>query len=57
MIDAKDDRLADIATRNAAELLGILWEPDDSIEAMNAACAALDAAGARIGIDAETCPE
>jgi len=57
VIDAKDDRLADIATRNAVELLGILWEPDDSIEAMNTACAALDAAGSRVGIDAETCPE
>lgn len=56
VIDATDDRLADIATRDAAELLGIQSEPDGSIEAMNAACAALGAAGVSIGIDADTCP-
>lgn len=55
VIDAKDDRLADLATPDAAELLSILREPDGSVEAMNAACAALGTAGFRVGIDAETC--
>jgi len=56
LIETTDDRLAEITTRDPAELLASLWEPDDESEAMNAACEALAAAASRIGFDAPTCP-
>ena len=57
IVDSTDERVADIRARDIAELPGILWEPDDELAAMEAACAALDAEAARLGIDAETCPQ
>ena len=56
LIETMDDRLAEIETRDPAELLSSLWEPDDEIEAVNSACEALGAAASRLGIDAMTCP-
>ena len=57
VVDSTDERVADIQERDAADLPDILWEPDDELAAMEAACAALDAEAARLGIDAETCPQ
>lgn len=54
--DTADERIADIRTRDAADLLTILWEPDEQLEAMEAACAALDAEAANQGIPTRTCP-
>ncbi len=56
LIETTDVRLAEIATRDPAEQLSSLWEPDDEVEAMNAACEALGAAASDLGVDAETCP-
>ena len=56
LIETTDDRLAEIATRDAAEQLSGLWESDDEIEAMNAACEALGTAASDLGVDAATCP-
>jgi pyrimidine-specific ribonucleoside hydrolase len=55
MIDTRDDRLVEVATRDAAELLGILWEPDDEVETFDAACEALGAVASSLGITAVTC--
>ena len=57
IVDSNDERVADIQARDVADLLDSLWEPDDELAAMEAACAALDAEAARLGIDAETCPQ
>ena len=56
VIDTTDVRLADIESRDPAELPGILWEPDEAIEAMTAACEMLAAAASQRGHDASTCP-
>jgi inosine-uridine nucleoside N-ribohydrolase len=56
LIETTDDRLNEITTRDPAELLSSLWEPDDEIEAMSAACETLGAADSCLGIDASTCP-
>jgi hypothetical protein len=57
IVDSTDERVADIHARDVADLPDILWEPDDELAAMEAACAALEAEAARLGIDAETCPQ
>ncbi len=57
VVDDTRNRIADIRTRDAADLLTILWEPDAAVEAMNAACELLGAEARDRGIDAETCPQ
>lgn len=57
MIAEIDLRLAEIETREAAELLTSFWGPDETIEAVTAACETLAAAGSSRGIVAATCPQ
>ncbi len=57
VVDDNDQRLTDIRTRDATELLTILWEPDASIDAMTTACEALGSAAFLRGVDAVTCPQ
>ncbi len=56
LIASTHDRLADIQTRDTADLLSSLWEPSEEIEAMTASCEALHAAASSRGITTMICP-
>ena len=56
LIDSTDARLADIETRDAAELPGIFREPDEVIDTLSAACEMLAVAASQRNLDSTMCP-
>ncbi len=56
VIDENDQRLADVRASVATELLTSFWEPDETIEAVTAACEALGSFASSRGIHTATCP-
>lgn len=57
VVATTDERLVDIRTRPAAELLTMQWEPDDEIEAVNSTCQNLATAASGRGIEVALCPQ